>query len=86
MEREKERYTPARPLVPVACAFAAGILLDRACGVPAGHVWVLWIAAAVVSIALFLTGRRGTAAASVAVYVLVAATGACAHQVRCRRV
>jgi hypothetical protein len=70
----------------VTCAFAAGILAGRMLGLPTAAVLGLWLAAAVFSAIVFLTGRDGTAAASAVVYVMVLSTGMFAHDVRHREV
>ncbi len=64
--------------MPVTCAFAAGILLDRAFDAPVGFVIALWAAAAVASAVLLFTGRK-PALSSAAIYALVLATGMLSH-------
>ena len=71
-----------RPLIPVACALACGIVFDRFVPLP---VWILLSlcgALGAAAGACMLPALRRSAAASVLVYLLVAASGALSHHVR----
>jgi len=68
-----ETFPPYRPLVPVAVAFIAGILLREHTQLPS---WGLWVVAGVAGAThLVLLRARATRAATVVLWVLVAAAG-----------
>ena len=75
-----KRPSSPRPLVPVTCALAVGILLDRVLAVPVGYA--LAVAAAAVVVFVVGTMRRIAPVSAAAVYVLIAAAGAFSHHVQ----
>ena len=74
------RPSSPRPLVPVTCALAAGILLDRILAVPIGYA----LAGAAVAAVTFAAGtmRQMASVSAVAVYMLIAAGGALSHHIQ----